>query len=132
MNPPNTQAAILLVDDDKALLAVFSEALLPDFKCDSATSVKDAEAMMKTRKYRVVVSDHNMPGGNGLSFLARIRKLYPDTVRLLLTSYLDSKLMASVSEAEPYRYLLKPISIPDLLKAVRDATKHHDLGQPST
>ncbi|MDI1318635.1 MAG: response regulator [bacterium] len=131
MNPPDTPATVLLVDDDKNLLAIFSEALSPDFTSDTASSVKDAEALMNARKYKVVVSDHNMPGGNGLNFLARVRKQHPETIRLLLTSYLDPKLMAGLSEAEPYRYLLKPISIPDLLKAVRDASKHHDQGKPA-
>ena len=131
MNPPDTQATVLLVDDDKDLLSLFAEALMPQFQSDRAQSAKEAEALMKLRKYKIVISDHNMPGGNGLNFLARVRKQHPETVRVLLTSYMDPKLMAGVSEAEPYRYLLKPISIPDLLKAVRDATKHHDEGRPT-
>lgn len=132
MDPSNPQATVLLVDDDKGLLTVFAEALLPLFQSDVAGSAKEAEALMKTRNYKVVVSDLSMPGGDGLSFLARVRKQYPATVRLLLTSYLDSKFMGRLGEAEPYRYLMKPISIPDLLKAVQDASKHHDQAQPGT
>lgn len=128
MNPPNPQATVLLVDDEETLRELFADALQPDFQTDRAGSVKEAEALMKERTYKVVVSDHNMPGGDGLSFLARVRKKYPATVRLLVTNHLESRFLPSLSEAEPFRYLLKPISVPDLRKAVRDATAHYDQG----
>ena len=130
MNPPDSPATVLLVDDERNLLELFSEALRPQFQSDLASSVKEAEALLKVRQYKVVVSDLSMPGGDGLSFLARVRKHHPDTVRLLVTSYLDSKLMKSLSEAEPYRYMLKPVSVTQLLKAVQDATAHHDQARP--
>ncbi|MDI1250976.1 MAG: response regulator [Lacunisphaera sp.] len=129
MNPPvDPHATVLLVDDEETLRELFSDALQPDFQTDRAGSVKEAEALLKERTYKVVVSDHNMPGGDGLSFLARVRKKYPATVRLLVTNHLESRFLPSLSEAEPFRYLLKPISVPDLRKAVRDATALYDQG----
>jgi DNA-binding NtrC family response regulator len=128
MNPPPPPATVLLVDDEESLRELFADALQPDFQTDRAGSVKEAEALMKDRTYKVVVSDHNMPGGDGLSFLARVRKKYPATVRLLVTNHLESRFLPSLSEAEPFRYLLKPVSVSDLRKAVRDATKFHDEG----
>jgi DNA-binding NtrC family response regulator len=128
MNPPNPPATVLLVDDEEPLRELFADALQPDFQTNMAGSVKEAEALMKERTYKVVVSDHNMPGGDGLSFLARVRKKYPATVRLLVTNHLESRFLPGLSEAEPFRYLLKPISVPDLRKAVRDATALYDQG----
>jgi two-component system response regulator HupR/HoxA len=32
-----------------------------------------------------------------------------------------------VNEAALFRYLLKPVSLPDLIKVVQDAAKAHDL-----
>lgn len=128
MNPTDLPATVLLVDDDQDLLAVFSESLRPHFRTDLARSVMEAEALLQVRKYKVIVSDHKMPGGDGLAFLSRVRKLYPDSVRLLLTSHMDPKLLQELDEASPHRYLLKPISITDLLKAVQAATRLHDEG----
>ena len=132
MNPPDPQTTVLLVDDEPDLLEVFTEALRPYFQTDRAGSAKEAEALLKIRKYKVIVSDHSMPGGDGLSLLARVRKHHPDTVRLLVTSYLDPKFMASLGQAEPYRYLLKPVSIPQLVKAIQDAVRHHDQNRAGT
>ncbi len=132
MTPPNPQATVLLVDDEENLLSLYAEALQPDFQSDMANSVKAAETLMKDRTYKVVVSDHNMPGGDGLSFLARIRKKYPATVRLLVTNHLESRFLPSLSQAEPYRYLLKPVSVSDLRKAVKDATKLYDQSAAAT
>ena len=35
-------------------------------------------------------------------------------------------LLRSVNEAALFRYLLKPVSMPELLKVVQDAAKAHD------
>jgi DNA-binding NtrC family response regulator len=132
MNQADTPATVLLVDDEANLLEVYTEGLLPHFQSDRASSVKEAEALMKTRTYKVVVTDYNMPGGDGLAFLTRVRERYPHTVRLLVTSHMDPRFLTSLRQAEPFRYLLKPVSRPQLLKAVEDATKLHDQGQPKT
>ncbi len=49
-------------------------------------------------------------------------------MRLLLTSHMDTKLLQQLDEASPHRYLLKPISVTELLKAVQAATRLHDEG----
>ena len=69
--------AVLIIDDEKPLLAVYAAALEPHFDVVAATSVQEAEAILRKRKFKVVVSDHLMPGGNGMSFLVRTREEYP-------------------------------------------------------
>jgi len=39
-------------------------------------------------------------------------------------------LLRSVNEAALFRYLLKPVAIPDLIKAVQDAAKVYDQTAP--
>ena len=99
----------------------------PYFDTDMATSAKEAGYMMHKKAYKVVVCDHLMPGGNGLSFLVNAREEYPDTQRILVTGYMKPEmLLRSVNEAALYRYLLKPVSLPELLKTVQEAAKLHD------
>ena len=75
----------------------------------------------------MVVSDHLMPGGNGLSFLVDAREEYPDMQRVLVTGYMKPEmLLRSVNEAALYRYLLKPVSLPELVKTVVEAAKLYD------
>ena len=122
--------AVLLIDDEKPLLAIYATALSPRFEVATATSVQEAEALLRRRKFKVVVSDHLMPGGNGMSFLVRTREEYPEMQRVLVTAYMKPEmLLRSVNEAALFRYLLKPISLAELIKVVQDAAKLHDAAE---
>ncbi len=119
--------AVLLVDDEKPLLDLYAEALSPYFDVAIATSAKEAGFLLHKRTFKVVVSDHLMPGGNGLSFLVDAREEYPEMQRVLVTGYMKPEmLLRSVNEAALYRYLLKPVSLPELVKTVTEAARLHD------
>jgi DNA-binding NtrC family response regulator len=120
--------AILLVDDERALLEVFEAALSPHFEITKASSVREAEFILAKNTFKVVVADHLMPGGNGMDFLVRVREEYPATQRILVTGYMKPEmLMRSVNEAALFRYLLKPVAILELIKVVQDAAKAYDV-----
>jgi DNA-binding NtrC family response regulator len=119
--------AVLLIDDEKPLIELFAEALSPHFECVLATSTREAGYILHKKSFKVVVCDHLMPGGNGLSFLVDAREEYPDMQRVLVTGYMKPEmLLRSVNEAALYRYLLKPVSLPELVKTVLEAAKLHD------
>jgi DNA-binding NtrC family response regulator len=121
--PPKTDA-VLLVDDEHAILETFRIALSPHFEVATATSTREAEFLLHKKTFRVVVADHLMPGGNGMSFLVRCREEYPHMHRVLVTGYMKPEmLLRSVNEAALYRYLLKPVQVADLVKIVQDAVK---------
>lgn len=121
------KGAVLVVDDEKPLSALYAEALSPIFDVDTASSVREAGFLLHKKAYKVLVCDHLMPGGNGLSFLVHVREEYPNTQRVLVTGYMKPEmLLRSVNEAALYRYLLKPVSLPELIKTVEEAAKLHD------
>jgi two-component system response regulator HupR/HoxA len=125
--PEPKGGAVLLIDDEKSLLQLYAEALGQHFDCDVASTAREAGYMMHKKPYKVVVCDHLMPGGNGLSFLVHVREEYPNTQRILVTGYMKPEmLLRSVNEAALYRYLLKPVSLPELLKTVMEAARLHD------
>ena len=118
---------MLLIDDERALLDVFAAALGPYFEITTATSVREAEFILHKKPFKVIVADHLMPGGNGMSLLVRVREEYPHMQRVLVTGYMKPEmLLRSVNEAALFRYLLKPVSINELVKVVQDAVKLHD------
>ncbi|HYC70567.1 MAG TPA: response regulator [Opitutaceae bacterium] len=125
--PAPKRGTILLVDDEVPLLELYGEALSPFFDIDRATTAREAQFLMHKKPYKVVVCDHLMPGGNGLSFLVHAREEHPNTQRILVTGYMKPEmLLRSVNEAALYRYLLKPVSLPELVKTVQEAAKLHD------
>jgi two-component system response regulator HupR/HoxA len=119
--------AVLVIDDERPLLDVYAAALSSRFDVSTATSVKEADVLLRQKKFKVVVSDHLMPGGNGMGFLVRVREEYPEMQRVLVTAYMKPEmLLRSVNEAALFRYLLKPISLAELTKVVQEAAKLHD------
>ncbi len=126
-SPLPKKGAVLIVDDEKSLSALYAEALSPLFEVDTAASAREAGFLLHKKPYKAIVCDHLMPGGNGLSFLVHVREEYPNTQRILVTGYMKPEmLLRSVNEAALYRYLLKPVSLPELVKTVEEAAKLHD------
>ena len=121
------KSAVLLVDDEKPLLDVFAAALGPFFDITTATTAREADFILQKKSFKVVVADHLMPGGNGMNFLVRAREEFPHMQRVLVTGYMKPEmLLRSVNEAALFRYLLKPVSMAELIKVVQDAAKMHD------
>ena len=122
-----SKPAVLVIDDEQPLLNVFCTALSPYFEVSSATSAREAEFILHNKAFKVVIADHLMPGGNGMSFLVRAREEYPHMQRILVTGYMKPEmLLRSVNEAALFRYLLKPVALVDLIKVVKDAVRLYD------
>jgi DNA-binding NtrC family response regulator len=116
--------AILVVDDEPPILEAFAAALSPYFEVVTASSSREADFMLRKKEFKVVISDHLMPGGNGMSFLVRAREEYPQMQRILVTGYMKPEmLIRSVNEAALFRYLLKPVTLSELIKVVQDAAR---------
>jgi DNA-binding NtrC family response regulator len=119
---------VLLVDDERPLLDIYTAALSPNFDVTTASNAREADFILQKKTFKVVVTDHLMPGGNGMNFLVRAREEFPHMQRVLVTGYMKPELLLrSVNEAALFRYLLKPVAIGELLKVVHDAAKAHDL-----
>ncbi len=109
------------------MLEVFAQALGEHFDVTTAKSAREAEFALRKKNFKVIVCDHLMPGGNGMSLLVRAREEYPHMQRVLVTGYMKPEmLLRSVNEAALFRYLLKPVPMDELLGAVQEAAKLHD------
>jgi response regulator RpfG family c-di-GMP phosphodiesterase len=106
---------ILLVDDEVAILDGLRRQLRKKFTVHTANSGTEALELLKSEPVAVVVSDMRMPQMDGATFLARVRPLYPNVVRILLTGQADTQAaISAVNEGQIYRFLTKPCP-PDVL-----------------
>lgn len=118
--PVVTRPVVLLVDDEAAIRAVLELGIKEHFEVETARSANEAEIMMATRSYDVVVCDHLMPGEEGLAFLTRARTQFPQVQRILITGYINPELISrSTAVAGLAGCLMKPISTADLIEAIR-------------
>jgi CheY-like chemotaxis protein len=117
-SPP--RPVVLLVDDEATVTDVLALALKQHFEVESARSAAEAEIMMGTRSYDIVVCDHMMPDEEGLAFLTRARRQFPQVQRILMTGYINPELLSrSTGVAGLATCLMKPVSPPDLIQAIR-------------
>lgn len=119
-NPPMPEGAILLVDDDPAMLRIMDLILRrAGFRVWQAVSGEIALEMLKRKELMVdlVIADVIMPGMAGGELMREVQKLKPECKFLFCSGYAEqtSDLM-DLDEAAPT--LPKPFSPEALRKTV--------------
>ena len=111
-----TRGRLLVVDDDRIILESLGELLqLEGYDVESAVSFAAALQAMERNPAQIVITDANMPGGNGFELLHVMRKRYPESVVLMMTAYGTIESAVEAIKMGAYDYLTKPI-IDDELK----------------
>jgi response regulator RpfG family c-di-GMP phosphodiesterase len=107
---------ILCVDDELNILEGYQRALRKEFHIDVAIGGEQGlEAIANRGPYAVIVSDMRMPGMDGIQFLSLVKKLAPNSVRMMLTGNADQQTaIEAVNEGNIFRFLTKPCS-PEML-----------------
>lgn len=123
---------MLCVDDERILLESLRVELRrevgSEFQVESAESAEEAltlirQLLLQGSDLVMVISDENMPGMKGHTFLGEVRKLSPGTALVLLTGYTDLEAVRdAVNVAGLYRYLNKPWRIEELAFTIRQAS----------
>jgi response regulator RpfG family c-di-GMP phosphodiesterase len=76
---------------------------------------------------QVIVSDQRMPDMSGTEFLAKVRDLYPDTVRMILSGYTDlATITEAINRGAIYRFLTKPWNDDELRGHIEAAFRSHE------
>jgi CheY-like chemotaxis protein len=114
--------ALLVVDDE----VILREAIIRDFERKgfqvfASASGKEALSLIAKEKVEIVISDIQMPDGDGIFLLENLRKLHPELPPvILMTGYSDFSERALL-EKGAFRYVSKPFSREDLRNAVSAA-----------
>lgn len=121
--------SVLIVDDDTNILSAFVRGLRKHVDLTTASSATEGlELLEKAGGFAVVISDQQMPGMDGITFLKSVRKKTPDAVRIMLTGNTDHDIAANaVNQGAIFRFLTKPCPADTLSSAIDDALKHHAL-----
>ena len=120
---------ILIVDDEALVLEALQRQLRTHFDVSVASEPKEAIKLVVSKEpYAVVVSDLRMPGMDGVALLYSIRRLSPDTVRVLLTGYADVEAaIAAVNEGNIFRFLSKPCAAGTLIRTLEACVEQYRL-----
>jgi response regulator RpfG family c-di-GMP phosphodiesterase len=121
---------VLCVDDEPHVLEGLRDTLRRSFDVRVATSGIDALELLKQEPdaYAVVISDMRMPVMDGAAFLREARRWAPDATRMLLTGFADiDAAVSAVNHAQLFRFLTKPCTSDDLVRACTAALAQHRL-----
>jgi signal transduction histidine kinase len=120
--------ALLVVDDQEAVIASVEELFRGRYQVLSARNVAEALAIIRQGQIAVVMADQRMPGVSGSELLAHVATLEPDVTRILMTAYADlDAVMQAINQGKIYYYVSKPWE-PNELEAIIDkAVEYHVL-----
>lgn len=124
---------LLICERDLELATQMSKALeASGLACDIVHSTTDAMEQARTRRYRVVLVDSNLPSGGGIGLVRNLRRQPGmENIPILMISA-DSR--HGGIEAEALRivdWLQKPVPLDQLITAVRQTITHRErAGQP--
>jgi response regulator RpfG family c-di-GMP phosphodiesterase len=102
---------ILLVDDEDIVTTSIKSFLNleTEYEVVVFNSPRRALDYLSNTPVDLVVSDFLMPEMDGIQFLLEVKKLYPQTVRILLTGYADKEnAIKAINEVGLYQYIEKP------------------------
>ncbi|QLA16914.1 response regulator [Desulfolutivibrio sulfoxidireducens] len=118
---------ILIVDGDPLALTYHEHILSQHFSVETATSAEDALARLRQNgPFAVVVSDLFLPTRGGKSFLAKVQRLCPDIVNIVLAANpTPETIMGAINENHVFGFFCKTAPPAELIRKIRAALEHH-------
>jgi len=120
---------VVTVDDDEAILTAVGRCLRRDGSYDVRQTLDPNQIIewVTNEQVAVLVSDYEMPQMTGAQLAGTIKRIRPETVRILLTGRrtLDTAI-DGINQGEIFRFIGKPFEDKQLRQAVAEAIKRHE------
>jgi response regulator RpfG family c-di-GMP phosphodiesterase len=123
------EPAVLFVDDEPNILTALQRLFRKeDFRVFTAPSGEAGLELLRATHVPVVISDYRMPAMNGVAFLAQVKQLLPDSVRVILSGFADAQVIVdAINKGEVFRFHPKPWDDQELLITIRQCLEHYHL-----
>lgn len=123
---------LLLVDDEPNILSALTRLFRREaYQILRAQSGEEGLALLASHpEVGVIISDQRMPGMLGVAFLARVKQLYPDTIRMVLSGYTElESVTEAINRGAVYKFLTKPWEDDLLLANVEEAFQRFEMSK---
>ncbi len=127
-NGAKPRRRLLIVDDEPEVTRALTRMLHDeDYEVLTANDPLEAFELLAREPVQVVLCDQRMPVMSGTELLSRIKGIYPDTVRIILSGHLDLQAATdAINRDHIYKLLAKPWDQQELLETLRAAFRHYD------
>jgi DNA-binding NtrC family response regulator len=113
---------VLVVDDNEVFRRPLQRALeAAGFEVTAVPSAEDALEVLHASTVDVLLTDHRLPGMDGVQLITRIKATHPALAIIVMTAYGTIESAVEARRAGADDYLEKPFEVPDLLRALQRA-----------
>ena len=120
---------ILIVDDDKYILHIFSRILQKQgYNVETAETGQDAIKKLQTAKFNLALIDVKLPDTDGTDLLAKIHRTMPDMIKIAITGFPSLEDATKVMDQGATAYLVKPVKSNELVKIIAEKLNTQDVG----
>ena len=113
---------VLVVDDNEVFRRPLQRALeAAGFEVVAVPSAEDALEVLDGSPVDVLLTDHRLPGMDGVQLITRIKATHPVLAIIVMTAYGTSESAVEAKRRGADDYLVKPFEVPDLLRALHRA-----------
>ncbi len=124
----NSEAAILLIEDDPSQRQVLQEILAQEgYRVEAAADGEAGLDRLRETAFDLVLTDLNLPGLSGMDILAYLVRHRPDTKCIILTGFATIKNSVAAMRLGAYDYLAKPVDPQELRLLLKRALEHRRL-----
>jgi two-component system response regulator PilR (NtrC family) len=121
---------ILIAEDEQVLRESLAELFRSEgYDVLEVPNGKAANELLLQRPVDVVLTDIRMPEMDGITLLAHVQKIAPETPVIVLTAYGTVESAVAAMRAGAVDYLLKPIDFNDVLIKIRRALDFRELSR---
>ena len=120
---------IMIVDDEENILRALTRTLRQQqsWEVECFSNAEQALRRARSAVFDLIISDCNMPGYDGITFLHELQQIQPDACRILLTGMVNvDTLMAAINSAGAFRFFSKPWDEEALLDGIRAGLQQRD------
>ena len=115
---------ILVVDDEADLRELLEITLVKmGLDVDSASTVREARALLGQHAYALVLTDMRLPDGTGLELVREVAGMGRGTPIAVITAYGSAENAVIALKAGAFDYVSKPVVLDDLRTMVRSALR---------
>jgi putative nucleotidyltransferase with HDIG domain len=121
----------MVVDDEEAIRNSVGKYLVHEgYEVATAATGEEAIALLQRQKITGMLLDVNLPGTNGIDLVPRVLELEPNLALVMLTAVNDATSAALCMQRGALDYLIKPIDLAVLGRAIQNALRRrHTLSE---
>ena len=120
----NVPTCALVVDDERDIRELLVLTLgRMGLRCDTASSLQDARALLKRNQYALCLTDMRLADGSGIELVQEISQLYAQTPVAMITAFGNQEAAVGALKAGAFDFVSKPVDLAVLRGLVQHALK---------